>query len=79
MGEILTRAEIEAKYDGEWVMVGDPDWDEHEGVRSGAVLVHHKDRDEFDRQTLALKDRPKFNAFLYLGKMPEHILLPLVS
>lgn len=78
MGEVLTRAEIEAKYDGEWVLVGDPDWNEHDGVRSGTVLVHNKDRDEFHRQMLTLWPRPKFTASLYLGKMPERILLPII-
>lgn len=78
MAEVLTRAEIEAKYDGEWVFIGDPEFDEQMRVVSGRVLVHNKDRDEFDRQALALAPRPKEGAFLYLGKMPEHILLVII-
>jgi hypothetical protein len=77
MGEILTRAEINSKYDGEWVMVGDPDLDEQMEVQGGIVLCHNRDRDEFDRETLALEPRPKRAAFLYLGKMPEHVVLTL--
>ena len=78
MVEVLTRAEIEAKYEGEWVFISDPEFDEQMRVVSGRVLVHSKDRDEFDRQTLALAPRPREGAFLYLGKMPEHILLVII-
>jgi hypothetical protein len=79
MGEILTRAEIEAKYDGEWVLVGDPEMDEYMRVLRGTVLVHSKDREEFSRQRLALQPRPKRTASLWFGKMPEHILLLIFS
>jgi hypothetical protein len=77
MGHILTRAEINASYDGEWVMVGDPDVDDQMEVQAGTVLCHNRDRDEFDRETLALEPRPKRVAVLFLGKMPEHVLLNL--
>jgi hypothetical protein len=79
MGEVLTRAEIEAKYDGEWVLVGDPEMDEQMRVLKGTVLVHSTDWDEFSRQMLALQPRPKRTAGLWFGKMPEHILLLVVS
>ena len=73
LAEVLTRAEIEAKYDGEWVLVGDPKTDEQMRVISGTVLVHHRDQGEFSRQMLALTPRPRQAATLWFGKMPEHI------
>jgi hypothetical protein len=79
MGEVLTRAEMEAKYDGEWVLVGDPEMDEYMRVLRGTVLVHSKDGEEFSHQRLALKSRPARTATLWFGKMPEHILLLILS
>jgi hypothetical protein len=78
MGEVLTRAEIEAKYDGEWVLVGDPEMDDQMQVLKGTVVAHSRDWDEFSRQMLALQPRPKRIAGLWFGKMPEHILLPVI-
>jgi len=72
LAEVLTRAEIEAKYDGEWVLVGDPKTDEQMRVISGTVLVHHRDQDEFSRQMLALTPRPRLCG---LGKCPNTFLL----
>ena len=43
MAEVLTRAEIESKYDGEWVFIGDAEFDEQMRVVSGRVLVHNKE------------------------------------
>jgi hypothetical protein len=69
MGEILTLAEIEERYPSEWILVGDPEFDEHLQVVRGAVLFHSKDRDEMYRKDGEL--HPHSAAYLYTGKMPE--------
>ena len=65
----LTIAEIHAKFDGEWILVGDPQTTPELKVESGQVLFHSKDRDEVYRQAISL--RPKRFAFLYTGTMPQ--------
>jgi hypothetical protein len=66
MADILTRRDIEAQFSGEWILLEDPQTDEHLTVQSGKVLAHSKDRDEVYRQLVAL--RPKRFAMLYAGK-----------
>ena len=42
----MTIDEIEAQFDGEWVLVGDPELDPYQKVARGKVLCHSRDRDE---------------------------------
>ena len=69
MNEILTIAEIEARFDGEWVLVGDPQTNDALEVQRGVVLYHARDRYEFDRKVLEFK--PKRFAVLRTGKPSE--------
>jgi hypothetical protein len=69
MGESLSIQEIQERYDGEWVLIGDPEVDASLNVQRGQVLWHSKDRDEVYRQARKLK--PKHCAFLFLGGLPE--------
>jgi hypothetical protein len=69
MNDVLTIAEIRSQFESEWVLVEDPQTNESLEVQSGKVLLHSKDRDEFDRKALAF--RPKRFAVLYTGKTPE--------
>ena len=69
MDEVLTSAEIEARFDAECVLVEDPETDEMLRVRRGRVLWHSKDRDEVYRK--AVKLRPGRFAILYTGRIPE--------
>ena len=73
MGEMLTRAEMEAQFDGEWVIVANPDLDKDLNVLSGEVIAHGTDRDAVYKRAIELK--PRHSAYLYFGKMPEHIWL----
>jgi hypothetical protein len=75
MGNVLTLAEIEARYPSEWVLIGDPQTDEQLQVLSGTVLYHSPDRDEFDRKLLEL--RPRRFALRYLGALPDNMALVL--
>jgi hypothetical protein len=68
--EVLTKAEIEARFKDEWVLLGDPEVDpQTDTVAGGKVLAHSKDRDEVYRQAIAL--RPRYSAVLYTGTIPD--------
>ena len=69
MEEVLTIAQIEAQFDSEWILVGDPQTNEALEVHSGKVLWHSKDREEVYRKAVEL--RPRRSAMLYTGKMPK--------
>jgi hypothetical protein len=71
VNEVLTREEIEARFDREWVLVGDPELDKDLEVVRGKVLWHSKDRDEVYQKSIDL--RPKRGAFLYIGPWPENM------
>lgn len=75
MSDVLTLPEIEARFPSEWVLIGDPQTDEFQRLRSGTVLFHSPDRDEVDRKLLELRP-PKF-AFRFLGSPPEDMALIL--
>ena len=69
MAEILSMSEIQARYDGEWVLIGDPEVDASFVIQRGWVLWHSKNRDEVYRQARLLK--PKHCAFLFVGCLPK--------
>jgi hypothetical protein len=68
MNETMTLPEIEARFDSEWVLIGDPLTDENLSVRGGTVLWHSKDRDELYRK--AVEQRPKRFAVHFTGAIP---------
>ncbi len=67
MGEGLTHAEIEARFEREWVLLEAPEVDGNEDVVRGKVIWHSKDRDEVYRKLLELN--PRSAATLYTGKL----------
>jgi len=69
MEEVLTITQIEARFDSDWILVGDPQTNEALEVQSGKVLWHSKDREEVYRKAVEL--RPKRSTMLYTGKMPK--------
>ena len=69
MDEILTMDEIERRFDGEWVLIEDPELTEHLKVVRGKVVWHSKDRDEVGKKDMEL--RPKHAAIRYIGEPPE--------
>jgi hypothetical protein len=75
MDNVMTIAEIEDRYDGEWVLVEDPETDEAFEVLSGKVVYHSKDKSEFDRKAVEL--RPRSSVVLYFGKMPKNAAIAL--
>ena len=70
MGEVLTMKEIEARFPSEWVLLADPQSDEHLEVLGGTLLFHSKDRDEVHRYAMELP-APRHIAVLYTGPFPE--------
>ena len=75
MEEVLTMAQIEARFDSEWVLIEDPRTSDVLEVQSGTVRWHGKDREEVYRQ--ATEIRPKRFAVVYTGKMPENTAIVL--
>lgn len=75
MNDTLTIAEIEARFDSEWVLVEDPQTDADLEVQSGTVRCHSKDRDEVYRMAVSL--RPKRFAVLFTGKLPKDTAIVL--
>jgi hypothetical protein len=75
MNEVLTLAEIQTRFDSEWILLEDPETTEHLEVKSGKVLWHCKDRDELDRKALEL--RPKHAAILFTGTIPDDVAVVL--
>jgi hypothetical protein len=74
--ELMTLAQIEERFEAEWVLIEDPDTDAALVVRGGVVRWHSNDRDEVYRK--AVEFRPVRFAIVYTGKMPKDtaIVLP---
>lgn len=79
MKEVLTIAELKARFPDEWVLLTDPETTEVHEVLSGTVILHSKDREEFDQKMIQLcEERPPGHiAVLYTGEMPEDIIFAL--
>ena len=73
--DIMTLADIEKKFEKEWVLIEDPKLNKNNEVVSGKVLFHSKNRDELDAAAMQL--RPKYSAFIYTGPMPDNIFINL--
>ena len=75
MPQILTLVEMHARFEAEWILVGEPETDEALEVRRGTVLFHSKDRDEVYRKAIEL--RPERFAMVYTGTLPENTAIVL--
>lgn len=71
--DVLTAAEMEERFESEWLLIEDRDTGEDLSVRRGKVLWHSKDRDEVYRKAVEL--RPKRFTVLYTGRMPEDTVI----
>jgi hypothetical protein len=70
MSDVLTVAEIEKRFDSEWVLIDEPQTNDALQVEAGRVRWHSKDRDEVYRKAVEL--HPKRFAVLYIGSLPEN-------
>ena len=77
MSEVLTVSEIEQRYRDEWILLADPEADDHLKVLRGQVVAHSRDRDEVDRTAVAL--RLPHSAFLYTGTVPDDVVIILLG
>jgi hypothetical protein len=75
MDEMLTMEEIEERYDGEWVIIDEPELDDQLRVIRGTLVFHSKDKTEADRRSIELG--LKRSAFLYVGKLPANVVFML--
>jgi len=75
MEQQMSVQEMEARFDGEWILVSEPETTDALEVIKGTVLHHSKDRDEVYRR--AVESRPKRYAVLFTGKMPANTAIVL--
>jgi hypothetical protein len=75
MPETTSLAEIQRRFESEWVLLEEPETTELLEVKGGKVLWHSKDRDEVYRKAREL--RPKHSAILYTGKLPKGMAVVL--
>ena len=73
--QFLSVQEIQTRYDGEWVLIDEPEVDASLVVQRGRVLWHSKDRDEVYRQARLFK--PKHCALLFVGSLPKNTAVVL--
>ncbi len=71
MNEFLTRAELEVRYDGEWVLLRDPQVNEQQHVTGGWVIAHGPDRDEVIEAAMPHRGKSRHFASLCFVKEPE--------
>lgn len=75
MSETISFAEIQKRFDSEWILLEDPETDRGLKIKSGKVLWHSKDRDEVYRKAREFK--PKHSAILYTGKLSQNTVIVL--
>ena len=75
MDEVLALADIQAKFNSEWVLLEDPETAESLEVTGGKVLWHSKDRDEVYRKAQELG--PAHAAILYTGTLADEVMVIL--
>ena len=75
MGEVLTRAEMEERFQCESLLIDDPEVDEHLEVLQGRVVRHSLDGDKVYQVGAEL--RLGHTASLYIGDEPDDVLFVL--
>lgn len=68
---MLTIAEIELQYPSQWILLEDPQTDDHMQVVAGKVLWHSPDRDEVYQKAVEL--RPAHSAFVCTIRTPDDV------
>jgi hypothetical protein len=66
---------MEGRFDGEWVLIADPELDDMQEVVRGKVVYHGTDRDELHRTARELQ--LKRSASIYLGRPPQDLVYVL--
>lgn len=75
MGKVMTWAEIEEAFDGEWVLIEDPETTSAPQIIRGKVIFHSKSRAEVHERMMEL---PKLNhAVMFIGQPSENVVFAL--
>lgn len=75
MNEMMTWKEIEAEFDGEWVLVADPEMTGSLAIIQGRVIFHSKSRAEIHEKIMEL---PKLNhAVMFIGQPSANVVFAL--
>jgi hypothetical protein len=69
MERVMSLSEIEREFDGEWVLLVEPETDNSLRIVNGKLAHHSRYRDEVYRKAVALK--PKRSAIIYTGSIPR--------
>ena len=72
MTEVMTWAEIEAAFDGEWVLIENPETTPVLEIVRGKVVLHDKDKSQVQKKMKEL--RLPYSAFLFVGEHPEDVV-----
>jgi len=75
MNAILPFQEIQGRYAGEWVLLGDPETDADLNVIAGRVLAHSASQEEIYRQLMQAEG--KSVAIEYAGPLPADLAVAL--
>ena len=75
MPELMTFAEIERTYDGEWVLVAYIKTDDDLQILEEKVVVHSTNKEDIYEALESIPEQPL--AIEYMGKVPEDIALVL--
>lgn len=75
MSMFCNYAEMKDRFEGEWVLVGNPKTDENLNVTGGEVLWHSKNRDELYRKARELG--PRQSAILCFSEIPQDVAVVL--
>ena len=69
MDKVMSWVEIKETFDGEWVLIEDPELTKSLEIVEGRVVFHSKDRAEVN---LKMRELPRMHhAVLYIGGLPE--------
>lgn len=74
--EVMTYAEMAAAFDGEWVLIGEPDLTPMNEVIRGTVLAHDADRVAVYEALWRLREEgrePSHIAVWYFGGRPNDV------
>ena len=69
MDEVMSWAEIKETFNGEWVLIEDPEFSPGPQLIRGKVIFHSKDRAEI---SVKMAELPRMHhAIKYIGGLPE--------
>ena len=71
MDTVMSWPEIEETFNGEWVLIEDPEVTRYQEIIRGKVLFHSKDRAELHAKAMELN--PLHPAIMYVGEFPKDL------